>query len=343
MREISRTRFSGIGSIALGLGISLVLLSCGGKVSESLRDRSLDPRPQDETGTIEGIPAERFYARFEYRQDVEGAAPFRYLSTPWLELEDSRFGLVYARFSLFLLPERQFALGYEESLGQLNGRELDSRTTLIKRVIRGTWKVRGTDLLLGDAAVGRGTRRSGQPAVNLVVLQDLHSGGSVGFADALFFAFHTEAMEARLLPHMDSEEATWFTGRWTLENPAFPEQEEKFEIRREPRQVIFERHRDVGKEPGSGVPPGTTCRFRTYASEADLSADVSEGRLRYRLSTTIDRVEAIEDSRNSPACVEYIERRQRTLLTRPWIEDVEFLRANPHRILTRDGRYYSRS
>lgn len=304
------------------------------------------PEEVDQPSLIEGLPAAQFYDQFTYRREPIGSSPYRYLSTGWLELDGSRYGVEYVRVSLFLLPGHQFILVYHEALGDLNGQELQNRKTLARRNFRGTWALQGTDLLLGTSAIAHGTRKGGQPAVSIVFKEDLHSDVSRGFADTMAFAYNDESLDARTVDFLDTDEAVWFAGKWTLKTPLFDGQDERFQVNQRPREIVYRNHKDVGKVPGSEFPAGVICKYTTYASEVDLSGDIVNNLLTYTLTYRVDRIELIDDAKNHARCGEFVAKRQATLLSRPMTDGFDFVvngNASGKQIMTRDRAVFEKN
>jgi hypothetical protein len=328
--------------------VALGLLAMGCGMPEPARratDNAVDRRESDQPpGLVDGIPADTYYERFAYLTggDDAGTAVARYLATPWAEVDGfARLGVLYAQTSLFLLPERQYALVYHEAFGTPAGTELRDRRTIARRVRRGTWRVSGTELLLGDAAVGRGTRKRGQPALSLTLREELGSGAARGTAETLLYAAQPEPIELRASHLLELPDLGWFTGEWVQEGQAASGgRDERMLVSPRPRGIEFTRHQDVGREPGAGVAAGTWCRYRTWASEIDLGARVIDQTLRWELSYRVDRIEAVADEANSPACAQYVARWQQTLLVTPLWDSLEFVTGEAGRLLTADRRLF---
>jgi len=129
----------------------LAVVGCGAKV-----DIGGDPVVEEER-FINGKPVAAYYQQFHYKKAEGEDLPYHYLSNSYTKLKaiDTKKSL-YFTASLFLFEGGEYAIDYEEAVGEKSDDGFITMTSVFKTRLRGTWRIEELGLVLEGLGRGAG-------------------------------------------------------------------------------------------------------------------------------------------------------------------------------------------
>lgn len=171
--------------IILTSACSIKVGSEGGKDEGSQESSKAPATPgsRNTYGTVNGKPADQYYAQFYYKKetDAEGRPRYRYLMANLLtRISKDESSALYFNGNLYLKEDGSYRFDYSEIVDQDLSDDVIGGPPHGQKVVQGKWKIEGTELVLTDLGKTSGMKYQEADAITLQFEKDILSPGLRG-------------------------------------------------------------------------------------------------------------------------------------------------------------------